>query len=134
MFGKVRRGFARAESGATALEFALVSPVLLISLLGAFQLAWILHCAASVRWSLETNARSVMLNPSTTADQLKSAMLAQLNGIADTSSISVSLTPDNSTPSAPMLRAASVYQANLVMPFIPKQLFTFNAQTEVPVP
>lgn len=114
------------------VEFALVAPFLLVLILGAFQLAWALHCAASVRWSLETNARTVLLNPSTTADQLKSAMIAQLNGVADTSNISVSLTPDNSTPNAPMLRAASVYKTNLVIPFLPQQSLTFNAQTEVP--
>ncbi|HEX3363738.1 TadE family protein [Phenylobacterium sp.] len=116
------------------VEFALVSPVLLVFLLGSFQLAWALHCAASVRWSLETNARNIMLNPSTTADQLKSAMLTQLNGIADTHNITVSLTADNSTPNAPVLRAASVYQTNLMIPFLPQQALTFNAQTEVPVP
>jgi len=125
---------AGAESGATALEFALVAPVLIVFLFGTFQLAWALHCAASVRWSLETNARTLLLNPSTTAAQLKSAMLTQLSGVADASNITVALANDNSTPNAPMVRASSTYQANLAIPFLSAKALTFNAQTEVPLP
>jgi len=116
------------------VELALVLPVVLMFLFGAFQLAWALHCAASVRWALESNARKILLNPTTTADQLKSAMLTQLNGVADTSNISVTLVADNSTPNAPVLRAASVYQATLAIPFLPSKAMTFNAQTSVPIP
>jgi Flp pilus assembly protein TadG len=136
VFARARRivRAARSDSGATMVEFALVSPALLVFLLGVFQLAWALHCAASVRWSLETNARSLLLNPATTADQLKSAMLSQLNGVADTQNITVSLAADNTTPNAPMTRASSVYQTHLSIPLLPQQALTFNAQTEVPAP
>lgn len=137
MFARAHRRIAhaaQADSGATMLEFALVAPVLIVALVGAFQFAWALHCAASVRWSLETNSRSLLLNPATTADQLKSAMLSQLSGMADNTHITVSLVTDNSTPSAPVVRASSVYLAQLAIPFVPTQTLTFNAQTEVPVP
>ena len=137
MFARRRRplaDFKGAETGATALEFALVSPVLIVFLLGSIQLGWALHCAASVRWSLETNARSLLLNPATTADQLKTAMLTQLSGLADTHNVTVSLANDTTTPNAPMLLASSVYQTTLAIPLLPHQSLTFNAQTEVPKP
>jgi len=122
------------EGGATALEFALVAPLLIVLLVGTFQLAWAMHCAASVRWSLETNARSLLMTPGTTADQLKTAMVSQLGGVADTSNLTVTLTTDSSIAGAKVLVAASTYTASLAVPMLAAQTLTFNAKTSVPSP
>jgi len=129
-----RVGWRRDASGATALEFALVAPVLFALLIAIVQLGWALHCAASVRWSLETNARTLLLNPATTADQLKAAMVAQLSGLADSSNLTVGLTTDTSVPAATVKHASSIYQANISIPMFPAQSLVFTSQTNVPTP
>jgi Flp pilus assembly protein TadG len=120
------------ESGATALEFALVSPVLITLLVGLFQVAWAMHCAATVRWSLETASRKLLMNPAETATTLKSDMVGLLGGSANSNNLTVSITPDTSNPAGKMLVAASVYTTNLVIPLLPSTALTFNASTSVP--
>src|SRR5258706_12782288 len=98
----------RDTSGATALEFALVSPVFIPLLVGLFQVAWALHSAATVKWSLETASRSLLLNPSETATTLKSDMVGLLAGRASSSNLTVTITQDTTNPAGKMLVAASV--------------------------
>ena len=119
-------------SGATALEFALISPALIMLLVGGFQLAWALHCAASVRWSLETNARNLMFNPTETADSLRSAMLTSLSGKATASDLTVTIGTDNSNAASSMLVATSVYRTTLSIPFVASTPLTFTSVTKVP--
>lgn len=123
-------------SGATALEFALISPVLILLAVGGFQLAWALHCAATVRWSLEANARNLMFNPSEPADALKTAMLSSMAGLASprSSDLTVTITQDTSNPASKMLVATSTYNTTLTVPFLPSAPLAFNAVTRVPTP
>jgi len=66
----------------------MISPILLFLIVGGIQLAWTLHCAATVRWALETNARNLMMHPSESADTLKTAMLNSLAGKANADQLS----------------------------------------------
>jgi Flp pilus assembly protein TadG len=127
----MRRRFFRDASGASAVEFALISPALIVGIVGGFQLAWCLHCAATVRWALETNARNLMLQPSESASTLKSAMLNSINGIASARNLTVTITPDSSS-GAPMLVATSVFQETLAVPFMQNHPLTFTSVTKVP--
>jgi len=122
----------RDASGATALEFALVSPVFITALVGLFQVAWALHSAATVKWSLETAARNLMLNPSESASTLKSDMVTLLAGRASSSNLTVTIATDSSNPAGKMLVASSVYKMPLVIPLLSDQNLTFNASTSVP--
>lgn len=121
----------RDERGATALEFALVSPVLILLLVGAFQVAWAVHCASTVRWTLEAASRALLLDPTTTQDQIKSAMVAKLNGLVDSSKLTVSLTTDASSGTQ-MFVVSSTYAAPLAIPFARAQTLNFKATTSVP--
>lgn len=82
---------ARDESGATAIEFAIVAPVCLAMMFGILQFGWALHCAASARFALERAMRSVTLNPTMTETQLASAVEADLAAIADPDEVTVTL-------------------------------------------
>jgi Flp pilus assembly protein TadG len=121
-------------SGATALEFALIAPPLIMLLVGGFQLAWALHCAASVRWSLETNARNLMITPSESASTLKSAMLSSLSGKATATNLTVTIGQDTSNPASTLLVATSVYQTTLSIPFVSATPLSFTSITKVPTP
>ena len=129
----MRRRFNLAnKSGATALEFALISPALIMLLVGGVQLGWALHCAATVRWSLETSARNLMMNPTESADTLKSAMVSLLSGKATAQDLTVTITRDTSNAAATQLVATSVYSTNLVIPFVTTTPLSFTSSTKVP--
>lgn len=131
---KNRQPDPRAESGATAVEFALVIPVFLTLLIGTFQVAWIMHCAGTVQFSLESCARALLLDPTITEAQLKSAVLAKLSGMVDTTKVNVTLTPDTSVTGAPVLRASSTYQPTLSIPLVADWSMTLSSTTTVPTP
>jgi len=122
------------DRGASAVEFALLAPMLLIFLFGIFQLGLALHYGANVRWALENNARTLLLTPDTTQTQLKTAMLANLSDVPNTGSLAVTLTTDNTDPSAKMLKATSAYTYPLSIPMLPSVDLTFNANVTVPAP
>jgi Flp pilus assembly protein TadG len=124
----------RDQGGATALEFALVLPVFVTLLLGGFQVAWVMHSAASVRWSLESSSRMLLLNPTTTQDQLRTAVAAKLQGLVNPSDVTVTLVADNSTAGAPVLRASSDYRPTLVIPLVSRWNLDLKATTVVPTP
>ena len=119
----------RDEHGATAVEFALVSPMLFMLLVGIIQFGWLLHCAVSVRWSLEASARELLINPGATADQIKQDMLDRLNGLADSSNLSVSLT-SATTATGDEFQVQSTYSQAPFIPFLPR--YTFNSTVTVP--
>ena len=119
------------SSGASALEFALVAPALFLTIAGAAQVGWTLHCAATVRWSLETSARNLLFNPSESADTLKQAMVAKLAGKASAQDLTVTITPGNVNGQA-MLIATSVFRTTVSMPFVHDQALTFTSVAKVP--
>ncbi|HEX4709449.1 TadE/TadG family type IV pilus assembly protein [Phenylobacterium sp.] len=132
MSGRARRW--ADDSGATALEFALVVPVFIALLIGAFQVSWVMHAAATVRWSLESSARTLLLDPTTTEDQLRALVSAKLAGLVNTSDVTVTLVSDTTTAGAPVLRASSDYRPTLSIPLVGHWNLDLRATTVVPTP
>jgi len=122
------------ESGATAVEFSLLATVFFIFVFGVFQLGYALHCGASVRWALENNARTLLLTPTTTQTDLRTAMLANLTDVPNSNSVTVTLTEDTTDPTAKMFTATSAYTYPLSIPILPTQNLQFNASVNVPAP
>jgi Flp pilus assembly protein TadG len=83
-----RRG---GESAGTALEFAMLSPVLLALLFGVFELGWALHCSSTVRHALEATGRTLEMNPSYSEGDLKHDLVARLPEFSE-SQLAVSYT------------------------------------------
>jgi hypothetical protein len=93
-----------------------------------------MHCAASVKWSLETSARNLMFNPAESAATLRSSMVSLMAGRARADDLTVAITSDTSNPAGRLLVASSIYRTRLVIPFLPDIPMTFNASTSVPSP
>lgn len=121
------------DRGASAVEFALLAPVLLMFLFGVFQLGWGLHCGSSVRWALENNARTLLLAPTTTQSDLQTAVRANLADVPNANSVTVTLVTDTSG-AAKVLRASAAYAYPLSIPFLPTYNLTFNDSVAVPAP
>lgn len=126
--GKRRNG----ESGAAALEFALLSPVLFAFLFGTYELGWAIHCGASVRFAVERAARLLLANPSTTAQQIQNSAQAQLSGIP-VSNLQVSLSTEAAS-TGQITRVSWSYSYAMALPYVPNAVFHFDSSTVVPMP
>ncbi|MFC3070070.1 TadE/TadG family type IV pilus assembly protein [Phenylobacterium soli] len=130
MSARVR--FLRDRSGGSAVEFSLLAAIFFVMLFGVFQLGLALHYGASVRWALETSARSLLISPTTTQAQLRSQMLGYLSDVPGANSVKVTLASDISNPSAKVFKATSSYAYPLSVPLLPTYNLTFNASVTVP--
>lgn len=127
-----RRRMLRDDSGASAIEFSLIASTFFIFVFGVFQLGYALYCGASVRWALETGARTLLLTPATTQTDLQTAVRGYLTDIPNSSSVTVGLVTD--TTNAKVLRASSAYTYPLSIPLLPTTNLQFNASVDVPAP
>lgn len=127
-----RQGLLRDEGGASAVEFSLLGSTFFIMLFGVFQLGLALHYGASVRWALETSARTLLIAPTTTQADLRNQMLGYLSDVPDASSVTVTLATDTSNPNAKVYRATSSYAYPLSVPLLPTYNLHFNASVTVP--
>ena len=118
--------------GATALEFALVAPAFIALMFGTIEFGWALHCASSVRYALERSGRELSLNANLTADQLQTAVRAQLTGIADNN---VTVTLNRQTINGWRFAVATaVYNATISVPLAGDYPITFHSSFTTPTP
>ncbi len=68
------RGLFRATQGATAIEFALVAPVLFLTLFGAIEFGRLMWTQSALHYAVEQAARCASVNTTTcgTASQIAS--------------------------------------------------------------
>jgi len=121
--------FAANTDGLAAIEMALIAPILFLLLVGIIQFAWAVHCAASVRWALDGGGRQLMINPSLTADELRTTMVDKLNGLADSKNLTLTITPDETDNT---LVLESTYKTTFVIPITPNDTWTFKNRVTVP--
>ncbi len=113
-----RRNLAAREDGATAVEFALVSPVIIAILLAALQIAVVFLAKSYLETATEAAARTVLTNQANglTAAQFKTQLCASpYNAMFTCNNFIVQLGPAPSSASAiaaslPQFSAAGVLQ------------------------
>jgi Flp pilus assembly protein TadG len=120
------------ESGAAALEFALLAPVLFAMLFGTYELGWALHCGATVRYAIERASRALILDKTTTADAIQTAALTHLAGLP-ISSLHITLNPET-VSGEQIVRVSWQYNYTMSLPYVPSALFTFDSSMVVPLP
>lgn len=125
-----RRTLAGDQSGASAVEFAMVAPLLVVLLFGVFQVGWALHCASSVRYALEESARALSIDPDITAAEVEAAMRARLVRFADPE-ISVAIAADASTPGLDVTSLNATYVHALSVPMLPTWELRFESAAAV---
>jgi len=137
--GKLERGRKAAarrrrggESGAAALEFALLAPLLFAFLFGTFELGWAMHCGASVRFAIEQASRALIIDPNTSASQIQATAQARLTGLP-IDGLSVSLANEN-VSGEPIVRVSWQYSYSMALPYVPTASFHFDSSTVVPLP
>lgn len=127
------RALAGDTSGASAVEFGMIAPLLIVLLFGLFQVGWALHCASSVRYALDESARALSIDPDLTASQVEAAMRARLDEFADPE-ISVSISEDSATPGLRITNLRATYVHSLAVPMLPVWELRFQSAASVARP
>jgi Flp pilus assembly protein TadG len=110
------RAFTGDRSGVSAIEFALVSPVLLLLVSGLAQFAWVQHCTSSLRYALSSASRTLTLDPTVTQASLQTDVKARL---ADADpNVKVTLTFVTNA-SGKIATATGVYDKSIALPLLP---------------
>jgi len=105
------------------MEFALLGPVILMFMIGFFQVAWAMYCASSVRYALHNSARALVLDPSISQDQFQTMVKAAVTPLA-AQNVSVTLTKTSPNTGLQLSTATATYSYQIVIPFMP----TYNGQ------
>jgi Flp pilus assembly protein TadG len=124
---------ARDASGASAVEFGMIAPILIILLFGICQVGWALHCASSVRYALDESARVLSINPQITATDVEAAMRERLEGFADPA-ISVTVSENLDSPGLRITNVRATYVYHLSVPMLPAWELPFQSVATIARP
>ena len=80
-----RARFLRARDGAMAVEFALVSPLLFLLLIGLIDLALMIWSKHSLEFAMEETGRATMTQYDVNETQLAADLKARLKGVSPSS-------------------------------------------------
>jgi Flp pilus assembly protein TadG len=104
------RRFAGDRSGGAALEFALLGPVVLLFVIGFFQVAWAMYCSSSVRYALHNSARALVIDPTISQGQLQQMVRDAVSPLASPN-VNVTLTPSERASRYPRPRPPTVIRS-----------------------
>jgi len=123
---------ARDSSGAAAVEFAMIAPVLFTCIVGLLMLGMAYYEGATLQWSLERTLRTAMIDPEMTASEIEAALNERLEAIGSPD-IEFSYVIDDSG-SVPLAIATAAYEVPLRVPFVPDMALHFSAESVAPAP
>lgn len=129
----LHRRFASCREGAGAVEFALCLPVLVVMLMGVFELGWTQHCLSSVRYSLEAAGRHLQLNPSASEAAIRQIVLDRLEDVTG-DQVAVSLARSASGPTGEMGVITAVYTREVGIPGLAVMPLSHTVSVETPLP
>jgi Flp pilus assembly protein TadG len=125
-----RRGWLADAGGATAVEFALVLPLLVIFILGIWYVGWAMNLGSEVRHAVELGSRVSIANPNATTADLQTAIASHLTDVP-VGSINLN-TSTSSIGTASSQHITWSFQTNAPIPFLSALQITFNGSYDVP--
>ena len=75
----IMRSFRKNKSGTTAVEFAIVAPIILALMFWFFDIAFSLYVRNSFTHAVNTAARDVYLDPDSTDEELETVLSGKLS-------------------------------------------------------
>lgn len=125
-----KRGFGD-ESGATAVEFALVGAAFITFVLGVFWTGWGLYCGADVRHAIERASRIYLSNPQTTDQQFEAQVGSDLIA-ANINDVAFTITKPTIS-GATVTQIAWTYDYAPPIPFVPALTLRMGSQITAPI-
>lgn len=127
-----RRRLMAERSGASALEFALVAPLLLILMVGVVVLGQAAYAVASMQWAIEHSVRQFMISKTITGAELEALVRERLGPLGD-----IEMTIHYSEDEAdviPVARVTAAVSYPVALPLIPAFNLNYTIETHVPRP
>ena len=124
------RGLAD-RAGATAVELALVIPVLVAIIFGTWALGWALYSGGEVRHAVELGSRIYIANPNATSSDLQTAVQSHLQDVP-VNAFTLAAAPQTDG-SATNQHITWSYQTTLTIPFVANLPMNFTGAIDVPM-
>jgi len=118
------------EAGASAVEFAIVGPMLIMLLVGIFSIGWAIYNIATVHLAVEQAGRKLSLNPSLSQSDLSKLIQNQV----DDPNIVVSLSIDTQSGDQKLAHITADYTYTISVPMLPDYSLTYDTTVTVPLP
>lgn len=126
------RRLGRCDSGATAVELALVLPLFITLLFGIFNFGWALYCGAEVRNAVEQASRELLEDPTLTLDELRADVAGRLHG-ATIDQVTLTRTTETVGTSTQVARISWTYSYVVDTPFLTRKVFAFDSSIVTPL-
>jgi Flp pilus assembly protein TadG len=122
----------REESGATAVEFAIIAPIFFMMLIAIVQLSIAYFHGATVQWAVDRAMRVAMVDADITSTEIQ-ALVEEDLGVIGTPDIDLSYTVDTSTD-IPLAHVVAYYELPVQILFVPEFTMEFSVESYIPVP
>jgi Flp pilus assembly protein TadG len=124
------RGLLRCSSGAAAVEFAFVFPLLIMLVLGVYAVGAVMHSISSVRYALEETGRMLQMNHSLTESDLQTALNEKLENLGK-QEVTLSVTLEKDAYGSDIARLTASYPYTIAVPFIPEYEGAYQQTAQV---
>ena len=128
----VLKHWRREEEGATAIEFAIISPIFFMMLIGIIQLSIAYFHGNTVQFAVDRAMRCAMVDASIDSTEVENLVRADL-GVIGTPDIDLDYSVDDSGD-IPLAHVVANYQIPVQILFIPEFTMHFTVEAYVPVP
>jgi len=126
----IRSGL-RDNAGTTAVELALVCPLLVTFIFGTWCLGWALYTGGEVRHAVELGSRVYITNPNATLSTLQTAVSSHLTEVP-ISGFSLGVATQ-AVGTATTEHITWSYQTTASIPFVPTLPLSFTGAIDVPL-
>ncbi|WP_436120382.1 TadE/TadG family type IV pilus assembly protein [Phyllobacterium sp. LjRoot231] len=126
------RSFKSDETAGTAVEFALVAPLLMMFLLGIVVFGWSMNAMSSVRYALEESSRALQLKNSLSQNEIEAMVKDHVRQLG-LQNVTVSLAIDQSDGGFRMAHVTATYSFVVDLPLIDQYPVNYNASITVPM-
>ena len=111
------RRLKRDVAGATAVEFAVVGPVLFILVFGIIQTGLLIFTKQQLHYAVESAVRSVMINPAMAESEVRTHILNKMSTINDSDLVVIAPIGTTFLNSIEMRNIIAEYDFNFFVPY-----------------
>ena len=104
-------------AGATAVEFAVVGPVLFILVFGIIQTGLLIFTKQQLHYAVESAVRSVMINPAMAESEVRTHILNKMSTINDSDLVVIAPIGTTFLNSIEMRNIIAEYDFNFFVPY-----------------
>ncbi|MCR9079940.1 MAG: pilus assembly protein [Hyphomonadaceae bacterium] len=130
-FDRAQWRVLRRDEGATAIEFALIAPVLMSMVLMALQIGLALHKGNTVQWAINKAARAALLDTSLDEAAIQDYIDARIKTIDSNAAVEINYNV-TTVGTAALGTISGTYYHEVEVPFFPSFTARFDIDVSVP--